>query len=719
MATDFTFAWEGASRADDGPWHHLRVLEFRGRESISGLYGFEIDLVRPHPTPDVEVTDLVGKPASLRIATKDSPAFRLIHGQISAAEELGEVQLGMRYRVTLAPPIWRATMLKKSLIYLEKTIQQIVEQVLTRTAWGAGLVASSNHPIDDDGDESAFTPAKATFAWRVIDMGRIADVTARPYCVQYQESDFDFVCRLLEEEGISYHFEHTKSECVLVLTDNDGGRPRIDPARPLGPGILGREVSDVRMGSRVRPTSVVLNDYNWRKPRLDLLASAPAGATDSAVYEHPGRYEESKETGERLAEQRAQRLATEREWAAASGACRLLGAGTQFALEHPTAKWNGWYLVTTIEHVGRQRGYFADGAGDEEPYRCRFEAIRCGRSAEEAESGFVPARNTPRPRIHGSQTAIVTSEPSDQDAEINVGGPSAIGCVRVRFHWDIDVGRHEKEATSCWVRVSQMFAGGRGHGAIWHPRVGDEVVVDFLDGDPDRPLITGRVYNGINLPPENATKRPTYSAIKSYTSPFNGNYNLLSFEDAQGEEEIRLHAARDLTTEVTRNASRTVGVDDAVEVGGDQSTQVAGVQSTSAGSITQSAGTTVAVRSGAEMTLSAGTTFVGSAGTNMSLGAAGDSTMTAGSHLSLGAPIVEITGEGNINVAAPWIDIKGGPKLRAGAALVEVNGATTVLINGGNAISIKGGTINVSGGTINVTGDGTVTIKGAVVNLNS
>ncbi|WP_437876012.1 type VI secretion system Vgr family protein [Sorangium sp. So ce513] len=719
MASDLTFAWEGANRSDDGPWHHLRVLELRGREAISELYSFELDLLRPHHTPDVDVTELVGKRASLRIATKDNPPFRLIHGEIAAAEELGEVQLGTRYRVTLAPPFWRATMLKKSIIYLEKTIQQIVEQALTRTAWGAGLVASSGDAAEDDGDESAFRPAKATFAWRVVDMSRIADPSARPYCVQYQESDIDFVARLLEEEGISYHVEHTKAECVLVLTDNDGGRPRLDPARPLGPGIAGREIGDIRMGSRVRPTSVVLSDHNWRKPQLDLLASAPAGATDAAVYEHPGRYEESKETGERLAEQRIRRLDTERAWAAASGACRLLGAGTLFTLEHPTSKWNGTYLVTRIEHLAHERGHFAAGAGDQEPYRCRFEAIRCGGSGDEAASGFVPARSTPRPRIHGSQTAVVTAEPSHPEAEINVGGPSAIGCVRVRFHWDIDVGRHEKEATSCWVRVSQMFAGSRGHGAVWHPRVGDEVIVDFLDGDPDRPLITGRVYNGINLTPENATKRPTYSAIKSYTSPFNGNYNLLSFEDAQGEEEIHLHAARDLTTEVTRNASRTVGVDDATEVGGDQSTQVAGSQSTSAGAITQTAGTTVAVHAGDGMTLSAGTTFVGSAGGNMSLGANGDAIVTAGSHVTLGAPIIEITGEGNIDVAAPWIDVKGGPKLRAGAALVEVNGTTTVLINGGNAISIKGGTINVSGGTVNVAGDGTVTIKGAVVNLNS
>src|SRR5690606_2075652 len=133
--------------------------------------------------------------------------------------------------------------------------------------------------------------------------------------------------------------------------------------------------------------------------------------------------------------------------------------------------------------------------------------------------------------------------------EIHVGGPSDLGCVRLRFRWDMDDARCAEEPSSCWVRVSQFFAGAD-HGALWHPRVGDEVIVEYLDGDPDRPIVTGRVYNGIRPAPENATQRPTYSAIKSNTSPYNGNYNLLAFEDLQGNEEIIIHAARDYTTNV-------------------------------------------------------------------------------------------------------------------------------------------------------------------------
>ena len=724
MLKDFTFAWEGASHPE-GPWAHLRVLELRGREAMSSLYELEIELARLEDAPDVDVEDLTGRAATLRIATGTTPAFRVVHGVIASAEELGDVDRGARYRVTLAPPLLRAAMMKKSLIYVGKTLKEIIERTLMRAAWGAGLTLSTAEPAEDDGDPGRYAPARATFAWRVIDMSRLGDPEARPYCVQYEETDLAFVSRLLEEEGISYHFEHIRDECVLVLSDFDGGRVHLDEARPLGQEIIGRELLNFRAGTRVRPRSASLNDYNWRKPQLDLLAVSPAGVTDFQTHEHPGRYEHSQKTGERLAEARQGRLDTERAWAAAEAPCRLLGAGAIFTLEHQHAKWNGRYLVTGIQHVAHERGSFSQGTAGDEPYRAHLECVRCGKKGEDGESGFRPARVTPRPRIAGSQTAVVTAEPSAPDAEINVGGPENVGCVRVRFHWDLDAGRLAVEPSSCWIRVSQIFAGAS-HGAMWHPRVGHEVIVDFLDGDPDRPIITGRVYNGVNLPPENATQRPTYSAIKSLTSPYDGNYNLIAFEDAAGQEQIIVHAARDLDTTVERNASRVVGNDDATTVGGSQSVQVAGGQSTSAASIAMTAGTTVTVdagtdlaaRAGANLTASAGANLVGSAGGNMSLGATGNTTVTAGSNLSLGAPVVEITGEGNVNVGAPWIDLRGGAKIRAGAALVEVNGAT-LLINGSGAISIQGGTVTISGSTVNVEGGGAVNVKGGVINLNS
>ncbi|AKT39706.1 type VI secretion system Vgr family protein [Chondromyces crocatus] len=575
MIEDVFFAWEGA-QGPDGPWRHLDVLEVRGTEALSALYKFEIELVRHENAPDVGVEDLVGARAALRIATKVEPAYRLIHGVIASAEELGEIDHGTRYRVELVPPLVRSTMMKKSIIHLEKTLKEILEKTLTRTSWGAGLLprdAEAPEGPDDDGDFRTFKPARAVFSWRCLDMSRLADPSARPYCVQYNESDFAFVSRLLEEEGVAYHFEHTRDECILVLSDYDAGRRRVKGH--LGPGILGHVVENVRIGSRLRPRSASLDDYDWRKPQLDLLAQSPAGVTDFQTHEHPGRYETSRELGERLAEKREQRLDTERTWATADARNRMVHAGTLFTLDHPNSRWSGDYLVTEARYTLRQRGSFSSrgSQGDDDIYHVHLTALRCGAPGKPGESNYRPARITPRPRIQGSQTAVVTADPSAAEAEINVGGPQDIGCIRVRFHWDIDSGRHAIEPTSCWIRVSQLFAGAS-HGGIWNPRVGEEVIIDFLDGDPDRPLVTGRVYNGVNKPAESPTARPTWSAIKSYVSPRNDNYNMIAFEDLQGKEQIVVHAARNLDETVLATHNTGVGGDQNYGVGGNQNISV-------------------------------------------------------------------------------------------------------------------------------------------------
>lgn len=711
MLDDFFFAWEGADAKS--PWRHMRVLEVRGVEAMSSLYSFEIELVRADNRPDVSVTDLVGRRCALRITTKTQPAFRLIHGVVASAEELGDVTDGARYRVVLAPPFFAATMQKKSLIYLEKTIAEIVEHVLTRVSWGAGLTASKLREADpDDGDDSTFKPATATFAMRIVDRNRIDDRDARPYCVQYDESDIHFVSRILEEEGISYHFEHTKTECVLVLSDFDGGRQHIDPTKPLGLNVFGRELSSWVVGTRLRPKSATLDDFNWKKPKHAMIAISPAGVTDFNTHEYPGRYDHSKESGERLAEKREQRLSTEREWAAGEARCRLLGAGSIFRLEHSAEKFNGKYLVTSVRHEVTSRGSFSRGRGADIPYKASIECVRCGTKDEDIESSFRPARVTPRPRILGSQTAIVTADPSAAGAEINVGGPEDVGCVRVHFHWDFEATRLEREPSSCWIRVSHLFAGSN-HGAAWHPRVGNEVIVDFLDGDPDRPIVTGRVYNGINKPGENPTRRPTFSAIKSFTSPFNGNFNMLSFEDEAGREEIVVHAARDYNTTVKRNASRDVGMNDSVTVKGSQKTSIDGSQSTSAGSISHNSGSTLSLAAKTQMTLNAGDEMAAGApiinieGKDNVNASAPWIDIQGGTKIRVGAPVVEVGGsvidanaQENLNASAPWIDIKGGAKIRADAAIVEINGATVIVTAGD--VTIKGGTVNIKGGQINL-----------------
>ena len=708
LRDEYQFAWEGADHPE-GPWRHLRVHEFRGEEAISQPFWFEIDLVRDSTGADVDVRDLIGSRAALKIHTRTQPAYRIIHGIVAGATEL-EVREKVgwsRYRVVLRPALFRAALMRKSYVYLDKTLRQIIEQVLTRTSLGAGLTPSSTaRPLAvSEGFDEYATP-KLSFAWALADTRRIDDATARPYCVQYDESDYDFVSRLLEEEGISYHFEHGDGESVLVLTDFDGGRMELKD-QPVGPQVLHREVFDWCEGGRLRPRSVHLDDYNWRKPNLSLRAVSPSGVTDFTDIRHPGRYEETDQHGLVLAEKREQRLDSERTYATASGHCRLLSAAAVVHLDHFADKFTGDYLVTHVRHHGVQRDWAGDD--DAEPYRQELELVRCGTKEEPGESHYRPAWMTPRPRIYGTQTARVTADPSDPEAEIHVGGPADIGCVRVRFRWDMDDARCEKEPSSCWVRVSQFFAGSS-HGALWHPRVGDEVIVEFLDGDPDRPIITGRVYNGTNPAPENATQRPTYSAIKSNTSPYDGNYNLIAFEDLKGSEEIIIHAARDYNTNVERNCSRGVGVNETIVIKGDQKITIDGSQT---------------VTIGVDQTVSIGANMTCTVGGNVSITAGVFMNLTAGAALVAQAPTIAVVGTFTTVNGDAIVILRGGALANlvsdgtvaiSGGAAVTVDGPT-IAVNGGDVTITGSGTVSVAGGTVNING-GTVNIKGAAVNLN-
>jgi type VI secretion system secreted protein VgrG len=761
-AREFFFSWQGAARA----WDHLRVLSFRGHEALSELYWFEIELHRDADVPDVNVEDLIGAPAALKMMTRTEPGWRVVHGVISSAVELGDVTRGGRYRVLLSPPFMKHTIARVSFIYLEKTLRTIVEKTLER-AWGPAMQKASGAIAETSGDLTSYSAPKMTFEWRVLDVARLDDPEARPYCVEYLESAWAFVSRLLEEEGIAYHFEHSDAECRVVFTDADASRITVKGA--LGPTILGREIPSWHAGGRLRPRSVNLDDYNWRNPPMALGAESRSAPTDFATMEWPGRYEASAQTGVTLANAREERFDTERRYSSAEGRCRLLSAGSVFQLEHPKDKFDGQYLVTAIEHEGYELGWFAD-RNDMVPYRQRFE---CAASGGAKPTIYRPARLTPQPRIYGTQTAIVTAEPGS-NAEINVGGPSDIGCVRVRFLWDAFNSLRENEPTSCWIRVSQFFAGSRDHGALWHPRVGDEVIVEFLHGDPDRPLVTGRVYNGTNLPPHspagNPTVRPTYSAIHSLTSPYNGNYNKLSFEDLQGEELIHVHAARDETEDIERNYTRntkahdaenagtqsihvgewqtidvgtwqriTTGTDQTIEVGANQTIQVKANQTIGVGgteTITVKGNQTINAKSDQYINVTGLQKM--EIGGNQSIHVVGKSGLLADAMIIKRSPIVKIGGFAIIHEKAGsimFLESGGSAVLKAPETIVNGTSEVTVLggdvkvlgptvdIHGvikihGPTVTIEGAIIDVKAATVNITGDGVVNVKGGTINLN-
>ncbi|MDI1475315.1 type VI secretion system tip protein TssI/VgrG [Polyangium sp. y55x31] len=562
---DFVFAWEDEAESPEP----LRVARFEGEEGMSRLFRYEIHLLAKEADLDPEA--MIGKRASLWIATASVPAWKVVHGVVTEAEDLTTVPEGSVYRVVLEPPLARARYRTRSRIFLDKTLRQIIESVLRDDA---GMTLASGASLEPPVGPPSFTAASERFTFR-IKSSRLDDPKARPYVVQYNESDLDFVARLLEEEGISYHFEHTDDASLLVLSDKDFGRSRVPGDDVFGPGKPGRAIGMFRLGARLRETKVHLGAYNWEKPALDVDALSGA-SEDLSVYAFHGGSFESAELGAPLAEARLDELHTEASFAVGEGVTRVLSAGSIFTLEHPKARYEGEYLVTRLHAVGHQQGVLATPAGDApaEPFRVEIECACRGRGSDVAESRYRPARRTRKPRILGSQTAFVTAEPSARGAEVNLGGPRSIGCVRLRFHWDTEEKRIAKEPSSKWVRVSEPFARG-GQGGLWHPRVGCEVIVEFEDGDPDRPFVTGRVYNGKNRP---AQTNPTHSTMWSLSTPGGGVRNEISFEDTAGSERIYTNAGKDMVTNVGNERVENVGADALMTVGASNTEEIGGNQ---------------------------------------------------------------------------------------------------------------------------------------------
>jgi type VI secretion system secreted protein VgrG len=700
---DFTFACEGVSGPD--PWGVLRVARLHGREALSALFRYEIVLLAPHGEP--AVADLAGKRCSLRIATLSVPALKTVHGIVVEAEEIAALPEGRTMRLVVMPPWARSRHRKRCRIFLDKTLRQIIESVLL----GDPLMqkAGGGAPDPDLGG-SDYSPANEAFAWRVEDTSRLDNKRVRSYVVQYNESDLAFVSRLLEDEGIAYHFENGSDKILLVFSDSDAGRPRLEPDL-VGAGIDGREIRAFFAGARLRPEAALLGDYNWKQPGLDLTARA--GENGAGLFEqiYPGGYPDEASQGKLLASAVADRYKTEARTAQGEGWLRLLSAGTIFQLEHKKARLEGEYLVSALEVRGEQAGVIKSGAPADasEPFVARFECARRGENGSPKESHFRPAKTTPKPRIIGSQTAVVTAEPGATGAEINVGGPDGIdiGCVRLRFHWDTETARLAKEPSSLWVRVSEPFAGS-GMGGVWHPRVGTEVIVEFEGGDPDRPIVVGRVYNGQNKPHKNGSA--VHSTLKSNSSPGGAVHNEITFDDSGGGELIYTNAGKDMETDVGNNRLETVGTDAMMKVGANDTENIGANCTVNIGvndTLTVGANETVVIGGNCSTTIGANSMTI--------IGGSESHQIGANQTITIGATHTEVVG-GNVtediggtlttNVAAAEIESVGGNRKTtiAGAHTQSFGAAHIKLVGGNRDLKCADLTTDVSAAAIRIVG---------------
>jgi type VI secretion system secreted protein VgrG len=534
----------------------LLFAGLEGEDAISQPFAYELTMFSRDPA--IKATDLLGRPLTLSLDQGEQ--VRQINGIIT---EFSFVDIGesfARYRAMLRPALWLLSLSRNNRIFQGDSVPQIVEKVL------------KPHGISFDkrGLSKPYPP--------------------RDYCVQYGESDLDFVQRLLEHEGILYFFQHGSGEHKLVLSDNSGQLPSAEglDTLPWSPQQLtgsfsGSFINAWQSVSALRTGKYAHTDYDFEKPSSNLRAQAqdtgPLSASDSELYHYPGHYV-AFARGDGLAKLRIEELQAPRQRATAQTTAAGLYSGATFTLaDHPRAEENVLQLIL------RTRYRVWDDQYAPATIRQAAERPMSGweltLDLQPASIPFRPERRTPRPVMQGPQTAVVVG-PSGQEIFTD-----KYARVKVQFHWDRL--NKKNQDSSCWVRVSAAWAGA-GWGFIQIPRIGQEVIVDFLEGDPDQPIITGRVYNAEQMPPYGLPGSATQSGWKSNSSPGGGGWNELRFEDKKGSEEVYFQAekdhnelvkndetrkiGRDWKEEVVRDATQDVGHDRAETVGNDKSTEV-------------------------------------------------------------------------------------------------------------------------------------------------
>ncbi len=500
----------------------LLLERFRGQEGVSRLFSFDLEMHSENR--QIAFDSIVGKPATIRVTLADG-SVRYINGIISSFWQGGTSFQGLfQYHAQLVPWFWLLTRTSDCRIFQQMTAPEIIEKLF------------QEHGFKD-------------FSLRLNGSFR-----KREYCVQYRETTFNFISRLMEEEGIFYFFEHAQDKHTLVLAnvpDKFQPCPNQTKARYESIGGVGAQedvVTDWSAGQEVRPGKYTVTDFNFETPLLDLTAQVTGkDSRGYEIYDFPGEYAK-KDEGESLVGVRMQEEESPLMVVTGSGTCRAFTSGYRFELkEHYRRDFNKAYTLISIRHSCEQGMEFRSGADPSADFRYtnHFQCIP-------HTVPYRPPRTAPVPVVEGTQTAIVVG-PSGEEIYTD-----KYGRVKVQFHWDRE-GKYN-ENSSCWVRVSQNWAGKR-WGAMFIPRIGQEVIVDFVEGDPDRPIITGRVYNAASMPPYALPTHMTMSTIKSYSSKGGGGFNEWRFEDKKGKEQIFIHAERNKDIRIKNDLFEWVGND--------------------------------------------------------------------------------------------------------------------------------------------------------------
>ena len=485
---------------------------------------FHIDLELLSNDNDIKLEDVLGKPFSITVESRTGKE-KVFHGIASEFSHVGVDGGFARYTATLRPWLWLLTRTTNCRIFQEMKVPDIIKEVFR------------DHGFTDFEDSLS------------------GSYSERVYCVQYRETDFNFVSRLMEREGIYYYFKFEKGKHSLVLADaygaheNASGYAKVPYFPPDEHGRRKEEhLKEVTISQCVQPGKYKVNSFDFEKPKADLLGDAVEKRqhdhADYEIYDYPGDYAEAS-IGQDYAKLRLEGHQARHETLTGGGDAIGLGTGNLFTLEeHPRVALNQEYLILSSTHDVAMHGYDSGGPELRMEDAVHFEAMQ-------ATHPFRLEELTPKPTIFGPQTAVVVGKSGEEI------WTDEHGRVKVQFPWDREGANDEK--SSCWLRVSQALA-GKNWGWISIPRIGQEVIVSFMNGDPDQPLVTGRVYNRDNKVPYDLPGNQTQSGLKSRSTKSGSaeNFNELRFEDKKGEEQVYFHAEKDFERYVENDDSLTV-----------------------------------------------------------------------------------------------------------------------------------------------------------------
>ncbi len=528
----------------------IDVLE--GVEGLSRLFDFQLELMADVGA-DFDPTDIVGTKATIGLSLLDVQGTRYINGLVASFEQTSGGSDFDSYRVHLVPSLWQLTLSTNCRVFQNKMPMEIVKEVITPY----GLSMS---------DETAGT-------YKPLD-----------YCTQFDETDFNFISRIMEQFGIYYWFEHEDGDNTVTFGDDISAYTPCESVSEMKYAPQGQNSEDLyhSIVSDIRVTSTMITgkhtgwDFDYRtyghNPNGPLNSAADLGKNALERYHYPtGESGYVKIVDKQLTTpahgvtmmkaQMDANDATASVFHGTSNARTYLPGFTFDMTDHPRDSWNQTYLLTEVAHHAVQSPpYLSDGSANPAPYSNRFTAI------ESTVTYRTPAR-TRKPRMYGPQTAMVVT-PAGEDIFLD-----KLGRVCVQFLWDRN--RAADTVDNTWVRVAQQWAGS-GWGTYFWPRKHDEVMVNFLDGDPDKPIITGSVYNGTNVPKYPLPANSTRSGILTRSSKGGtaDNANELRFEDKKGAEEIFINAEKDMNVNIEQASSRTVGASEVITVKENQTIEI-------------------------------------------------------------------------------------------------------------------------------------------------